>query len=660
MSFLRNHGRKLLIATLGIVASILFLRITQEVLFNSPEVISDDYFEWIPTVNKILSGDSKGWADCTYGSHVAIVPLLIWILNAKLLHWSLFAERLLGLLVSIGKIAIMSSFSLPLTRSKFLTLSILFAICFSMTQVTVYVYPVASTVFGLATFFFLLGLSLLDSACAKSSDSRAEQIGFIFTSVLSCLSAGILLPAFSSYLTLIAIHRRFTLLKCWLIATSISALPYLAVLLNFKKASANTFSTFNPVRILDMLGSLTTSELSQISIKSVWTYTTQGFLGMLFAGYLVYLLLKEPKLKSKNKASQDYDAATIGRSEALAISLMVFGFSSAVVLGAFRNAVSQWHVSLTSFFWIGLIFLLLEKIVSNSEQSTRETKIICTAILSFICMSLAKANFNSAPYDYTYRARNTAAETFIQQYRTTPTYNFQFLNGGECLPLSKVYKAVSIAEKNQWITFRKKILQTKGLQSSFFQPEVVVFGPDGIAGITWFKTKPQKKVLPICAEKLRFAISRETSIYWTPNYENCLIKSLEIKTKSNPTKLKVEILRENKVIQRKELTESSLNLDLDLPADSLTSIKVTALVASVIDEFAITLEKSQSKEPQSFSRLPSPNNVDRPCSKDNRKKIQLEITKDNYDYENLIEVNKSEGLKTFRITGESPKLICPD
>lgn len=654
MFFLKSHGHKLFLATLGLVASVLFLRITCEALFNSPEVISDDYFEWIATVDTILSGNAKGWTDCAYGSHIAVIPLIIWVLNAKFLHWNLFAERLLGLMVSLAKIGLMATFFLPLVRSKFLTVAILFAVCFSITQVTVYVYPVASTVFGLATFFFLIGLSILDSACAKSSNSRATNLGFILTSVLSCLCAGILIPAFCSYLSLIVIHRRFTLLKCWLLAATLSSLPYLAVILNFKRASTNTLSTFNPVRILDMLGSLTTSDLSQISIRSIWTYTSQGFLGIVFALYLVCILLKE--LKAKNKTLQGTDSATLSRAEALAISFIVFGLSSAVTLGAFRDAVAQWHVSITSFFWLGLLFLILKTIFSDSEQTTLKTKIVCSSILTFLCICLAKANLNLAPYDYTYRARNAAAETFVQQYKSTPTYNFQFLNGGEIIALSKIYKTLAIAEKNEWLTFRQTLPSLKSLQSAFFQPEVLVEGPDGSSGLSWVKNKRGQLASPICPAKLRFELSKGTSVCWSPFYPNCNIRNFEVKTDSKPAPLRIEISKNKKVIKQISSKFQRLKLTLNSPANSETKIRVTALENCKIDEMVVELEPLIERN-QAWNSLPLPNNVDRPIDRNKQHVEQIEINSQNYDFENLVEEKRSEGLKTFQVTGPSPKLI---
>lgn len=657
MSFSRNRLRNLVVAILGLVATLQFLRISQEALFNSSEVISDDYFEWIPTVDAILSGNLKGWTDCAYGSHVAVVPLLVWILNAKLLHWNLFAERLLGLLVTLAKIAITSKLMLPITRSSVLTVLLLLTICFSSTQVTVFVYPVASTVFGLATLFFLIGLSQLNSACTKTSDSRAEQVRFILTSFLSCLSAGILIPAFCSYFTLIFIHRRFSLLKCWLLAASVSALPYTAVLMSFKKASSNSLSTFNPVRILDMLGILTASDLSQISLKSFWTYTSQGLLGVVVAGYIALIFLVRTNPKPSGQSPPEQDSLPNGKAEPLAISLIVFGLSSAIVLGAFRNAVAQWHVALTSFFWIGLVFLLLKAWFPGPRRITQQKKLLCTAILTLISVCLLKANLNLAPYDYTYRARSGSAQTFVEQYRITPTYNFQFLNGGELLSISKIYKAISIAERNNWITFRRTPSKFRSLQSCFFQPEVVIDGKDGNSGLSWVKNKQNKQISPVCPEKLRFAISEGTSIYWRPLEPNYNIRRLEIKAEDNPALLQLEIFGDRRVLKQTTSKSKTLRLDLDEPANSKTTIKVTALKKCLIDEMFVLLQPHKGAYYAGASALPLPNNVDRPIQYDNHQVKRIEINRENYELENLIQLNESDGIKTFKVTGSGPKLI---
>ena len=657
MSFLRIHWRKLVVPILGLVATFLFLRITHEALFNSSEVISDDYFEWIPTVDSILSGNLKSWTDCAYGSHVAVVPLLIWVLNAKLLHWNLFAERLFGLLVTFAKIAIMSKLLLPITRSKVLTVLLLLIICFSITQVTVFVYPVASTVFGLATLFFLLGLSQLNSACTMTTDSRAEQVGFILTSFLSCLSAGILIPAFCSYLSLIAIHRRFSLLKCWLLAAIVSASPYTAVLMSFKKASSNSLSTFNPVRIVDMIGILTTSDLSQISLKSFWTYTAQGLLGLVVAGYIAYIFLVRTNPKPSGESTPGYDSLLNGKAEPLAISLIVFGVCSAIVLGAFRNAVAQWHVSLTSFFWIGLVFLLLEVWSPVPRQVTQQKKLICTAMLALLSVCLLKANFNLAPYDYTYRARSGSARTFVEQYKITPSYNFQFLNGGELLPLSKIYKAISIAERNSWITFRHTPSKVRSIQSCFFQPEVVIDGTDGNSGLSWVKNKRNKQVSPICPEKLRLAISQGTSIYWSPLEPNYNIRRIEIKAEGNPALVKLEVFGDGRMLKQTTSRLQTLRLDLNEPANSKTTIKLTALEECLIDEMFVALEPHRGAYYAGASQLPLPDNVDRPIQHDKHQIKLIEVNRENYDLENLIQLSDSDGIKTFKVTGSSPKLI---
>ncbi|OPZ91511.1 MAG: hypothetical protein BWY75_00276 [bacterium ADurb.Bin425] len=654
MFFLRNHGRKLLTSVLGIVAVILFSRVAQEALFNSPEVISDDYFEWVPTVDKILSGDPKGWTDCAYGSHVAIIPLMVWILNAKFLHWNLFAERALGLFLSLARIGVISALLSPLTRNKLLTVSVLFILSFSITQITVYVYPVASTVFGSATLFYVLGIWFLNSACNKKTASSGEQLLFILSSFLSCLCAGILIPAFSSYLALILITRRFSLLKCWMVAAITSSFPYLAILFNFNKASSNTLSTVNPVRVLDMLGSLTASDLSQICLKSIWTYTSQGLLGISFA--LVFIYLVQPTLGLIAKSAENINARQDFKAAPVAVTLMIFGLSSAVILGAFRNAVSQWHVSLTSFFWIGLVSLFLQALFSQTEGITRKKKVACASMLAFMSVCLVKANLNLAPYDYTYRARNLSAETFVRQYRITPTYNFQFLNGGEILPLSKVHKAISIAEKNKWITFRKSASRIKSMQSCYAQPEVMVRGPDGVGGITWFRTKPQKKVLPSCPEQLSFSLSKGAAVYWTPVDEHCMIKSFRVKTKSNPAGLKVEVLHGNKLVEEKILQFPQLEIALDLPANGKSTIKITALAESLIDEMNLGLEY-QSRDAPVHSRHLRPNNVDRPIFGASRRIKEIEINKVNFDYENLVELAEKDGIKIFKVTGSSPKLI---
>src|SRR5215471_13562725 len=397
-----------------------------------------------PFLNRFLTPVMAGsyhWLhfprDTFINTHSNIFPGLVFILLAYTSRLEVHAILYLGVLLALVRLWLLNdvigrSCGLNTVIGRGALWLALSWLVFSISQMSVYEFPLLTIKYGLSNLGTALGVWGLTRYRGKMVAVWLAAVSGI-VATMSNASGFALWPAFLIGMWLLGFRkaRQFVVL---LFAAAISVLPYLSFLFMSRTPSASSrfVSLFRPVLILDILGRPLAngigSEYGQLPMAEV-----AASIGVILCSIMAVLLWM-------GRAKRPL------HSVAPLIILVAVGLLTACQISLFRLQISPWYTGVVMDFWIGLtglafvLWFQTEKTAGANPQylasnlnpprtmnslswlAGANARVWSVAAIASIAVLYLATNRTRADKSFYVQSRSPVSAACLRNYRTAPTY----------------------------------------------------------------------------------------------------------------------------------------------------------------------------------------------------------------------------------------------
>ncbi len=415
---LLHSAGALLIAMLTLLPVANMARIIATTGANVPS--SDDYVLMMQFLAPTLDGTLR-WPDffraTFYNTHAMYLPNLLYLANARLTSFNLYALLYLGLALAAVRIPLLW---FALTRRadprwpRALLWPLLAALTCSEAQISIFEHGLTTLGQNLTT-----GLLVVGAWCLARWPGRWRALwptlGAGIAASLTFGSGLALWPAFLLGLWLLG-FRRVWHYVAWAAGAALAALPYLYFLvLHYAPGSANT-AIKSPLRVL-----VTPPTILGLPLALGYSRPLAGIIGLGSIGLALFGLALLWRVRRSDAP----------RRAAPAVMLLTYGGVVALQIGVFRGATAVWYTYVGMAFWAGLIGLayvlwvgrdtIAAPTVRLGGRAPDVTAAWCGATLALLLVLYPTANLSYRDKSIFLQTRGPASASCVRNYRVAPT-----------------------------------------------------------------------------------------------------------------------------------------------------------------------------------------------------------------------------------------------
>lgn len=462
--------------------------------------ISNDYIGVVPVIDESFKGNFNFATllnDARVGQHFVILPIVFHWVSAHFFDWNARSELFLGVVVNlIRSLLICDLISFSFDRKwRALVLGMVLAIVFSVTHLSVHLFGQACFPVSLTTLGFTLGLWGL----AKYQGNWRSAALMLIGGIGSAASMGNVPPCWFAFFLGIVLYgyrkKQWFVYVAWFLGAIISFAPYLNSLVFKSQGLKDSQHAFSPLFFINLLGRPFSNEVGY-NCGRIAMAEQAGLIGLLMLAIALVALWARKTYTVSVKSS---------------LLLCAYGLSSVVMLSVVRTLVAPWYGTFATYFWMGLIGLLLSSVLSVEVSSDKSVDFLsgrlklrqissgkfwssaalaCLLMLPIFYMLSNKSWTDKHAYMYT---RAPASESALRHYRTAPTYIesllFQWGDGRTGL----VESFARPLDRHLLSSFAPN--QTWSLQGDFVLPEVKVTNFEASPAVRWIQDTAVSKTV---------------------------------------------------------------------------------------------------------------------------------------------------------------------
>jgi hypothetical protein len=450
--------------------------------------------------------------DTFINTHSNVFPGLVFILLAYTSRLEVHAILYLGVLLALVRLWLLNDVigrccGLNSAIGRGALWLMLASLVFSISQMSVYEFPLLSIKYGLGNLGTALGIWGLTKYRGRMAGVwLAAGSGIVAT--LSNATGFVLWPAFLLGMGLLGFRRarHFVVL---LSAATISILPYLFFLFLSKTPSANSkfASLLRPVLILNILGRPFANGIGS-NYGPLAMSEVAATIGLILCAVAAVLLWTGRSWRPV-------------QSLAPLIVLVAVGLLAACQISLFRRQISPWYTGVVMDFWIGLIglaFVLwfkdrptaLESISCLKGGRARAWSIVAIASIAMLYLA---TNRTRADKSFYVQSRSPVSAACLRNYHTAPTYCECSL--ARWLPGNPRYLEMlgKPLEENHLSVFAPR--QEWSLQGDSILGNVEYDQPAGVEDIYWAAGIAGDRAAITDYRKLDLVLAPGNSVSWT-------------------------------------------------------------------------------------------------------------------------------------------------
>lgn len=403
-----------MLACVGLAAFVRMLFIVSTVGANNP---SNDYIGIVGIVDQVLSG-TYDWrnflSDSFLRTHAEFFPYLIHIFVARFFEWNMRVELLIGFACHAARAALLYDLLKDPVEKRFrpLLAAGIFALVFSVTNASVFVYGETTLPIGLSLLGFTIGLWSIFKI-----RSRWSYLGLLGGGVLSSYSWGNAPTVWIVLLLCVILSSRKDKLAGMVAAgagIAVSALPYLVnIVFNHSPtphAAVHIGKLFQPIYLANALGRTFANNGGE-QFYNIKTALFSGACGIFIALLVAVCLWK----MFRAERSKLVPAAAVG----------VFGLTSIYLVSLVRPLIAAWYVSLATMFWIGLLAAVILLLQADEGLRFKVRFVRGAGALVLVLYTVLYLASNQTLNDKAHflQTRAYASESVLRNFRTAATFS---------------------------------------------------------------------------------------------------------------------------------------------------------------------------------------------------------------------------------------------
>jgi hypothetical protein len=384
--------------------------------------LSNDYALFLPLIDKIISGNyawSSFFHDTFFVSHFQPLPILVYLANALITGWNVYAELFFIIALSIFRLILTFQVFTRLAPGKhrWLLMPILAALIFSNSQISAFEFGASAVPLGLTAFGFTLGIWAL----VKFKPGAAAMITMAVGGLVASWTAASGIIAWIIFLAgmIFLGYREKRYYLGWLISAILINSPYFYFLvLNRQPGTNMLFHSLLDIRLVVNLlgrplanGISTTTGFLPLGEAAGWLGLVLGCLG------LVLIIIHHRQLL---------------RVATPALMFMAFGLLSAWQTSVYRVMIAPWYTSMVMPYWLGLAGLAILLFTgylapwssSSAVQGSQEKNlsIYSALVLAILAGFYLATNLTYRDKSFYLISRSPVSASCLRNYEWAPTY----------------------------------------------------------------------------------------------------------------------------------------------------------------------------------------------------------------------------------------------
>jgi len=472
---------------------------------------SDDYVFIVQFLAPALDGTFR-WVDffraTFYNTHAMYLPNLLYLANARLTAFNLYALLYLGLAFAAVRIpllwfALTRRTDSPLPRA--LLWPLLAALACSEAQISIFEHGLTTLGQNVTTTLLVIG-----AWCLVRWPGRWLALWpMLAAGIAASLTFGsglALWPAFLLGMWLLG-FRSVRHYVTWAAGAAIAALPYgYFLVLHYVPGSANA-AVKSPTRLL-----VTPPTILGLPLSLGYSRPLAGIIGLGSIGLALLALALLWRVR--------HTAAP--RRAAPALMLLAYGGIVALQIGLFRGATAAWYTYVGMAFWSGLIGLAYVLWVERDATSpffrfggraVSVTAAWCGATLAILLLLYPTANLSYRDKSIFLQTRGPASASCVRNYLVAPTRCEETLVTwppgdpaylpGLAAPLARHGLAV-FAPRQEW-----------ALQGDTFLDAPFVSATGGPEALMWAEDRTASPLPPTDYRHLNLLLRAPDALTWT-------------------------------------------------------------------------------------------------------------------------------------------------
>lgn len=492
----------ILAAALGAIPIIRLFLILRESGSDNPAI--DEVF-FISIVDRVLSGTypwGEFFRDTLYGAHSQAVLGLAYLATAVWFRGSVQAALVVGLLLGLLKLTLIHRClaigkGVPLAWWLWPALA---AVVFSVTQLSVYEWPLTALQYGLNQVGFIFGVWCL----LRLPGRWFSWVGMVAGGLIASWTYSAGIQAWPVYLFLLCLsgRNRWPKFALWAVGVCIAVTPYLlyldlgSALTPVSKITAATAFQGRWEVFFSGLG---------LPFSPVGNESFSGLVGM--GGLLCWVGAGIGFWSGKRRGTQQ------GRPDA-AVSLTAYGVLSLWQLSIFRVNLVPLYAALAVPFWAGLLGLL-ELFLHGASRSSRSSGFSkLWAVVGCVGLAVLYIYSNATYSDKVFyqQSRLQSSASCLRRYREMPTYCDPTVNQWTHGYHGLIERMAPALERHGLAPFGPR--QVWVLQGDFIFNDVEVFPSKGALIPHWFAKDPGTFASFFDYRRLSLFIPRGGEVNW--------------------------------------------------------------------------------------------------------------------------------------------------
>jgi hypothetical protein len=475
--------------------------------------LSNDYAMFLPLIDKILSGN-YAWGyyfqDTFFVSHFQPLPILVYLINAKITGWNIYYELFFIAILAILRLFLTYQ-ALTCLYSKglrYLMWPILALLIFSSSQISGYEFGASAVPLGLTAFGFTLSIWGLVKFYPQPVALVFMVAGGLIASWTGALGV-IAWPIFLAGMILLG-YKKLAHYLTWLVSALLINFPYIYFLIINRQPGVNAYlqSLFDFRLIVNLLGRPFANGIGSTT-AFLPLGEAAGYLGLAFGvlGLALIVVFRRRLLVTATPA----------------LMFMAFGLLSAWQTSIFRVLIAPWYTNTVMPYWIGLAGLayLLAAAYSDrldapepaaSKFNRHVLWVYPTLVLIVFALFYLATNLTYRDKSFYLISRSPASAACIRNYQWAPTYCerrvFQWT-------VNRVYLA-----DFSWPLQRHQLSVFTPHQRWTMQGDVIlgkVYSPEApnTLGVDWYDGLPGTQASYTDYRHLNLLVSPSHSAAWT-------------------------------------------------------------------------------------------------------------------------------------------------
>jgi len=474
--------------------------------------LSNDYAMFLPLIDKILSGN-YAWGhffqDTFFVSHFQPLPILVYLINARLTGWNIYFELFFVAILTILRVfltyqALTSLYSKGL---RYLMWPILALLIFSSSQISGYEFGASAVPLGLTAFGFTLSIWGL----VKFYPQPVALVFMVAGGLVASWTGALGVTAWPIFLAgmILLGYKKLLHYLAWLVSALLINFPYIYFLILNRQPGTNAYlqSLFDFRLIVNLLGRPFANGIGNTT-AFLPLGEAAGYLGLVFGvlGLALIIVFRRQLLATATPA----------------LMFMAFGLLSAWQTSIFRVLIAPWYTNTVMPYWIGLAGLAYLLAAAYSDrpdvQEPTASKLNRQILLAYPVLVLVVFALFYLATNLTYRdksfylvSRSPASAACIRNYQWAPTYCerrvFQWT-------VNRVYLAdfswpIQRHQLNVFAPHQRWTMQGDVILGKVYSPEA-----PNILGVAWYDGLPGTQAAYTDYRHLNLLVTPSRSAAW--------------------------------------------------------------------------------------------------------------------------------------------------